>query len=247
MTAAIDITKEQRKTLLSHLRQFIPGVEVWAYGSRVKWTARPNSDLDLVAFTTHAQSSLVSELKEALGESDLPFLVDFHVWDEVPERFHEIIRKEYVVLQEVMKNQASAGKTDAWRESTWGEEISLEYGKSLRGYDTVSGQFRVFGSNGPIGWTSKPLANGPGVVLGRKGAYRGVQYSRDPFFVIDTAYYVVPKTQLDMRWVYYAIKYHKLGEIDDGSPIPSTTRSARRETLQLIRRRVPRPIVSLNA
>ena len=86
--------------------------------------------------------------------------------------------------------------------------------------------FRVFGSNGPIGWTSEPLASGPGVILGRKGAYRGVEFSRDPFFVIDTAYYVVPKTELDMRWLYYASKHHKLGEIDDGSPIPSTTRAA---------------------
>ena len=49
---------------------------------------------------------------------------------------------------------------------------------------------------------------------------------RSRFFVIDTAYYVVPKTELDMRWIYYAILYHKLGEIDDGSPIPSTTRAA---------------------
>lgn len=113
-----------------------------------------------------------------------------------------------------------------WRASTWGEEISLEYGKALRDYDKASGKFRVFGSNGPIGWTEKPLASGPGVILGRKGAYRGIEFSREPFFVIDTAYYVVPKTAADIRWLYYAIKYHKLGEIDDGSPIPSTTRSA---------------------
>jgi type I restriction enzyme, S subunit len=113
-----------------------------------------------------------------------------------------------------------------WRASTWGEEISLEYGKALRGYDATRGKFRVFGSNGPIGWTDTSLAPGPGVILGRKGAYRGIEFSRDPFFVIDTAYYVVPKSELDMRWLYYAIKYHKLGEIDDGSPIPSTTRSA---------------------
>jgi len=53
-----------------------------------------------------------------------------------------------------------------------------------------------------------------------------VHFSRKPFFVIDTAYYVVPRTELDMRWLYYAMIYHKLGEIDDGSPIPSTTRSA---------------------
>lgn len=35
-----------------------------------------------------------------------------------------------------------------------------------------------------------------------------------------------PKTDLDMRWLYYAIIHHKLGDIDDGSPIPSTTRAA---------------------
>jgi predicted nucleotidyltransferase len=109
MTAAIDITAEQRKTLLALLRRFIPGVAVWAYGSRVKWTARPNSDLDLVAFTTPAQRGQVSELKEALDESNLPFLVDLHVWDEVPERFHEIIRREYVVLQEGRALESGSG------------------------------------------------------------------------------------------------------------------------------------------
>ena len=116
--------------------------------------------------------------------------------------------------------------TADWRVSTWGDEIALEYGKALRGHDVGGGQYRVFGSNGPIGWTSEALAPGPGVVLGRKGAYRGVQYSPEPFFVIDTAYYVAPKNNLDMRWLYYAIKHYKLGEIDDGSPIPSTTRAA---------------------
>ncbi|MBY3565694.1 restriction endonuclease subunit S [Rhizobium laguerreae] len=113
-----------------------------------------------------------------------------------------------------------------WRESTWGAEISLEYGKGIRGYADAVGPYRVFGSNGPVGWTNEPLAPGPGVILGRKGAYRGVQFSKEPFFVIDTAYYVVPKSEMDMRWLYYAIIHHKLGEIDDGSPIPSTTRAA---------------------
>jgi type I restriction enzyme S subunit len=113
-----------------------------------------------------------------------------------------------------------------WRATTWGHEISLEYGKALRGYSDKEGLYRVFGSNGPIGWHNEAISKGPGVILGRKGAYRGVQYSRDPFFVIDTAYYVVPKTEIDLRWLYYAIIHYRLGEIDDGSPIPSTTRAA---------------------
>ncbi len=113
-----------------------------------------------------------------------------------------------------------------WRHSTWGEEITLEYGKALRNYSDAVGEYRVYGTNGPIGWTDTPLAQGPGVILGRKGAYRGVHYSPDPFFVIDTAYYVVPKTDLEMRWLYYAVIHYQLGQIDDGSPIPSTTRAA---------------------
>jgi predicted nucleotidyltransferase len=100
VTGAIDITPGQRESLLAFLKRFIPGAAVWAYGSRVKGTARTNSDLDLVAFTTPAQRSLLFELKDALAESNIPFLVDLHVWDDVPARFHEIIRKEHVVLQE---------------------------------------------------------------------------------------------------------------------------------------------------
>jgi type I restriction enzyme, S subunit len=109
MTDAIDLTKEQRITLSDLLRRFLPGVAVWAYGSRVKWTARPNSDLDLVAFTTSAQRPQVAELKDALAESNLPFPVDLHVWDEVPERFREIIQKEFVVVQESKQLESSSG------------------------------------------------------------------------------------------------------------------------------------------
>jgi type I restriction enzyme S subunit len=48
-----------------------------------------------------------------------------------------------------------------WRRSTWGDEISLEYGKGLRGYDAGTGAIRVYGTNGPVGWTDLPLALGP--------------------------------------------------------------------------------------
>jgi predicted nucleotidyltransferase len=109
MTGAIEITPEQRRTLVAFLQRFIPDAGVWAYGSRVKGTGRPNSDLDLVAFTTPAQRSVVSELKDALDESNIPFIVDLHVWDEVPRRFQEIILEEYVVLQEAGSSEPDRG------------------------------------------------------------------------------------------------------------------------------------------
>jgi predicted nucleotidyltransferase len=98
MTRSLDISAEQRASLLALLNHHLSGVTVWAYGSRVKGSARPNSDLDLVVFTTPAQRPQVSELKDALDESNIPFRIDLHVWDEIPERFHEIIRNEYLAL-----------------------------------------------------------------------------------------------------------------------------------------------------
>jgi|GEM_PF-66513 len=136
MTAAIDITAQQRKTLLAILRRFVPGIAVWAYGSRVKWTARPNSDLDLVAFTTPAQRGVVSELQDELAESNLPFLVDLHVWEEVPERFHEIIRKEYVVVQEAKEKQTGWAMASERKPARIGDYFDL-----IGGYAFKSSEF----------------------------------------------------------------------------------------------------------
>ena len=47
---SIDVEPQHLKTLLGLLAQYLPGVTAWAFGSRVKWTSRPDSDLDLVVF-----------------------------------------------------------------------------------------------------------------------------------------------------------------------------------------------------
>jgi type I restriction enzyme S subunit len=125
MTDAIDLTTEQRNMLNDLLHRFLPGVAVWAYGSRVKWTARPNSDLDLVAFATPAQHHQVAEIKDALAESNLPFPVDIHVWDDVPERFREIICKEYVVVQEAKPTESSTSMPSEWREWPLGKLVEI--------------------------------------------------------------------------------------------------------------------------
>lgn len=97
---SIDLTPKQKAKVLDLLEKHLPDTEVWAYGSRVKWTSKPESDLDLVAFTRPDQKAAVAELKEAFEESTLPFRVDFFEWDEIPEGFQSKIKEQYVVLQE---------------------------------------------------------------------------------------------------------------------------------------------------
>lgn len=94
----IDITADHKKALLALLKRHLPNTTAWVYGSRAKWTSRPQSDLDLVVFTTPDQERQVSELREAFEESNLPFRVDLFVWDTVPEQFRKQIEVEHVVL-----------------------------------------------------------------------------------------------------------------------------------------------------
>jgi type I restriction enzyme S subunit len=111
-----------------------------------------------------------------------------------------------------------------WDVTTWGTIATLEYGKSLSGYGSATGGYPVYGTNGKIGTHSKPLCPYPGVIIGRKGAYRGVHYSASPFYAIDTAFYVAPKLPLELRWSYYDLLRRDINRMDSGSAIPSTSR-----------------------
>ena len=106
MTSVIHISSAQRKILSALFEQYLPGVLVWVFGSRVKGNFRPDSDLDLVVFSKPAQSASVSSLREALDESSLPFNVDVLVWDEIKQDFRDHILEKYVVFE---PNEPSPG------------------------------------------------------------------------------------------------------------------------------------------
>jgi type I restriction enzyme S subunit len=112
--------------------------------------------------------------------------------------------------------------------TTWGSIAELVYGKALNtDYRSDEGDVRVFGTNGPIGWTDVPHCKSSGVVVGRKGAYRGVHFAQGPFAVIDTAYWLRPletAPEFDMYWAYLALNLVDLNTLDSGSAIPSLSR-----------------------
>lgn len=111
-----------------------------------------------------------------------------------------------------------------WKDLYWGDLITLEYGKPCPNYADNIGEYPVFGTNGKIGQSKKALCNHSSVIIGRKGAYRGVHYSDKPFWVIDTAFYLEPKVDIDLKWAYYNLLTQDINGMDSGSAIPSTSR-----------------------
>ncbi len=85
------------------LRKYLPGVEVWAYGSRVSGKSHDGSDLDLVLRGPGLNEIPIGQLrdfKEAVRESTIPFLVEARDRARLPKRFHQEIERRHVVFVE---------------------------------------------------------------------------------------------------------------------------------------------------
>ena len=221
----LHLSARHRATLEALLQEHLPDAEVWAYGSRVNGESHDGSDLDLVLRgpgLAKIDAMRYADFLEAVGESTIPFLVEAHDWARLPETFHRQIERAYVRIAA----RENENDNSEWDERTWGDLATLEYGRALRGYRSRKGPYRVFGTNGPIGWHTEPLYEGPSVIVGRKGAYRGVHYAPSPFFAIDTAFYLKPKERFEVRWAYYELLTHDINGLDTGSAIPSTRRES---------------------
>ncbi|MBF0184091.1 MAG: restriction endonuclease subunit S [Magnetococcales bacterium] len=96
----LDIRPDHLKIVQDILKKHVPDHEVWAFGSRVKWTARDYSDLDLCVISDQPLGwGVKGDLLDDFAESDLPWKVDVVDWATTSESFRRIIEMEKVVVQ----------------------------------------------------------------------------------------------------------------------------------------------------
>ena len=85
--ARLNLAPHHLAQLQTLLAKHVPNAEVWAYGSRVTGGAHEGSDLDLVLRHPDDVKQDVEgwiDLKEALQESQIPILVEVHMWSRLP-------------------------------------------------------------------------------------------------------------------------------------------------------------------
>jgi len=74
----------------------------YAYGSRVKGTARKFSDLD-ICYQEEIPSYEVVQIEEELEESDLPFMVELVNWKSMRPTFQKVIQKDLILISNLVK------------------------------------------------------------------------------------------------------------------------------------------------
>ena len=138
----IDLHPKHFETVQHILAKHVPGCEVRAFGSRVKWTAKDYSDLDLAVV---GSKPLIlrqrHQLAEAFEESDLPIRVDVLDWHTISEEFKRIIAAEYAVIQEAEPVKAneesvttlknSGRKNKRWNLAKLGDVVTINPQRKL--------------------------------------------------------------------------------------------------------------------
>ena len=90
------IMKSNHRKIVREILQDFPYI-FYAFGSRVKGTARELSDLDICFFDTIPLKDL-SDLRERFEESNLPFTVDLVNWNRCSTEFKQLIKDDLVQL-----------------------------------------------------------------------------------------------------------------------------------------------------
>ena len=122
MVEGLHLSPRHRKEIVAWLHKHLPGVEVWAYGSRVNGRSHDGSDLDLVLRSpqlAEIDASQLAEITESLRESTVPFLIEARDWARLPESFHCEIERAHVVLVEREESLGTA--SDGWVSLSLGE------------------------------------------------------------------------------------------------------------------------------
>ena len=102
----------------------------------------------------------------------------------------------------------------------------LSYGESLSAENRVSGSVPVYGSGGVIGFHNNANTSNPVIIIGRKGSYGSVFYSKHPVFVIDTAYFINAQScSVSLKWLHYLIPLLELDKLSQDTGVPGLSRS----------------------
>ena len=111
-----------------------------------------------------------------------------------------------------------------WKELYFREIAKLLYGKSLSAKKRIGGKYNVYGSGGIIGTHNDSLVEGPGIIIGRKGTVGSVYFEKNPYFPIDTTYYIKDSFNYNIKYLFYMLCNANLNIMNTHSAVPGLNR-----------------------
>ena len=126
MRDGLHISPAHRGVLECLLREHLPDVEAWAYGSRVNGRSDEGSDLNLALRgpgLDEIATEQVVDFLDAVGESAIPFLVKARDWARLSERSKRKVERDHVCI------------ADGWTEAPFEEIVDFREGPGILAKD----------------------------------------------------------------------------------------------------------------
>jgi type I restriction enzyme S subunit len=162
---------------------------------------------------------LLPPLPEQKRIVDLISSVDSYI-EALQQQLESAKKSRNAVLHQLLTDGG-----DDWVESSLGVQMTLEYGKPLTESNRDGIGFPVYGSAGIVGMHSEPLVStAPVIIVGRKGTAGAVYWSEDQCFVIDTAYFVASKTDIELKFLYHLLNFVDLKSVTAQTGVPGLNR-----------------------
>jgi type I restriction enzyme S subunit len=111
-----------------------------------------------------------------------------------------------------------------WSDVRIGDVLVAKYGKSLPQVKRQPGGVPVYGSNGVVGSHDRPLTSGKTIIIGRKGSSGAVNFSLDPCWPIDTAFYIDNPGPFKIEFLDFVLRSLGLTAMDRSTAIPGLSR-----------------------
>ncbi|BFI65199.1 type I restriction system specificity protein [Yersinia pseudotuberculosis] len=167
-----------------------------------------------------SQEEAILAAMTAISGKDADSLAVFE--REYPEQYAEL--KATAELFPSAMQESELGKIpEGWSVERIGNLLELAYGKALKSTNRKEGSVPVYGSGGITGFHNEPLIPHGSIIVGRKGTVGSLFWEDDPFYAIDTTYYVRPLT-IPLTYCYYAMQTLRLEKMNTDAAVPGLNR-----------------------
>ena len=112
-----------------------------------------------------------------------------------------------------------------WKPAVLQDLVFLQRGFDITKAQQKAGDVPVFSSAGLSSWHNEARAQGPGIIIGRKGTLGSVHYSEGDYWPHDTTLWSKSLRGNSARYVYYALKCLGLERFNVGGANPTLNRN----------------------
>ena len=144
------------------------------------------------------------------------------------------IKSEYVIASHAFKPQYKCiNYTPAWEQRKFSDIVDVCSGKDYKHLE--EGPIPVYGTGGFMTSVDEALSyDRDAVGIGRKGTIDKPYLLKAPFWTVDTLFYAIPKSDMDLEFVHCSFLNVDWKSKDESTGLPSLSKEAINETIALV-------------